>query len=193
MPIYEYYCPDNHTIYQFFAKTLAQGQTVPKCPDNAAWRMKKIVSKFAISSGGKKIEDGSDPEPGANPAAGDGGEDDPRMEAAMSAMEREFSNVDENDPRAMGRMMRKMAELTGEKLDGEMEEVVRKLEEGADPDALEEQFGGMDGGEGGGMDDPYGEGPMGGDQPAKDPKEAKHRFRVRRRAPARDPKLYDYE
>ena len=26
MPIYEYYCPDNHTIYQFFAKTLAQGQ-----------------------------------------------------------------------------------------------------------------------------------------------------------------------
>ena len=70
---------------------------------------------------------------------------------------------------------------------------LRKLEEGADPDALEEQFGGMDGGEGGGMDDPYGEGPMGGEQPAKDPKEAKHRFRVRRRAPARDPKLYDYE
>ena len=39
------------------------------------------------------------------------------MEAAMSAMEGEFSNVDENDPRAMGRMMRRMSELTGEKLD----------------------------------------------------------------------------
>ena len=39
MPIYEYYCPDNHKIYEFFAKTLAQGQTVPKCPDNAAWPM----------------------------------------------------------------------------------------------------------------------------------------------------------
>jgi len=23
MPIYEYYCPDNHTVYQFYAKTLA--------------------------------------------------------------------------------------------------------------------------------------------------------------------------
>ena len=37
------------------------------------------------------------------------------MEAAMGAMEKEFSNVDENDPRAMGRMMRRMAEMTGEK------------------------------------------------------------------------------
>ena len=27
MPIYEYYCPDNHTIYQFYAKTLAEVQT----------------------------------------------------------------------------------------------------------------------------------------------------------------------
>ena len=41
----------------------------------------------------------------------------------MGEMEREFSNVDENDPRAMGRMMRRMADLTGEKIDGEMEEV----------------------------------------------------------------------
>ena len=32
-------------------------------------------------------------------------------------MEREMEGVDENDPRAMGRMMRKMSDLTGEKLD----------------------------------------------------------------------------
>ena len=42
-------------------------------------------------------------------------------------MEKEFSSVDENDPRAMGRMMRKMSELTGGKMGGEMEEVVRVL------------------------------------------------------------------
>ena len=188
MPIYEYYCPQNHTIYQFYAKTLAQGQTIPKCPDNPAYEMRKILSSFAIASGGKKIEDGSDPEPGA--AGGGAGEaDDPRMEAAMDAMEREFASVDENDPRAMGRMMRRMAELTGEKIDGEMEEVVRKLEEGADPDTLEEQFGGAEGGEGGGMDDPYGEGPPADATAEK--KEVRHRFRARR-APTRDPKLYDY-
>jgi hypothetical protein len=110
------------------------------------------------------------------------------MEAAMGAMEKEFSSVDENDPRAMARMMRRMSELTGEKIDGEMEEVVRKLEEGADPDSLEDQLGGGEGGEG---DDPYGEG-MGGEQgPPPDPKEPRHRFRARRPL-RRDPKLYDY-
>ena len=51
----------------------------------------------------------------------------------MGAMEKEFSGVDENDPKAMARMMRKMSEITGEKMDGQFEEVVRKLEEGADP------------------------------------------------------------
>jgi hypothetical protein len=189
MPIYEYYCPDNNKIYQFFAKTLAQGKIVPKCPDDPAFRMQKLLSPFAVTGKGKTKggEGGEAPSPGGMPAAPDGG-DDPRMEAAMTAMESEFSNVDENDPRAMGRMMRRMAELSGEKIDGEMEEVVRKLEEGADPDSLEDQLGGAgEPGEG----DPYGEG-MGGEPPPVDPKEPRQRFRARRSAPIRDPKLYDY-
>jgi hypothetical protein len=187
MPIYEYYCPDNHTIYQFYAKTLAQGQTTPKCPDNPAYRMRKVVSAFAITSGGAKDEAAEKkPDLPGDPA------EDAKMEAAMGAMESEFANVDENDPKAMARMMRRMSELTGEKIDGEMEEVVRKLEEGADPDSLEEQLGGGD--EAGGMDDPYGEGMgMGGEGAAPDPKEPRHRFKARRTAPRRDPKLYDYE
>jgi hypothetical protein len=154
--------------------------------------MEKLLSPFAVTGQGRKKEgaEGGDPLADAGPGGSDGGGDDPRMEAAMASMEREFSSIDENDPRAMGRMMRRMAELTGEKIDGEMEEVVRKLEEGADPDSLEEQLGG-EGGRGG--DDPYGEG-MGGEATAPvDPKEPLHRFKVRRGNPVRDPKLYDYE
>jgi hypothetical protein len=194
MPIYEYYSPDNHRIYSFFAKTLAQGQTIPKCPDDPGFRMKKIVSSFAVTGRTRKTEKEGKGAEGAAPAAGGGPAEDARMEAAMSAMEGEFSNVDENDPRAMGRMMRRMSELTGEKLDGEMEEVVRKLEEGADPDALEGQMGDAFGDEGGGdPDDPYGMGGPGGDaKPPVDPKEPRHRFRLRRGPPTRDPKLYDY-
>jgi len=181
MPIYEYYCPQNHTIYQFYAKTLAQGKLTPKCPDNPRYTMTKMVSTFAITSGGKKEEPTVD-----SPAGGDEA-DDPRMEAAMQEMEREFAHVDENDPKAMARMMRRMAELTGEKIDGEMEEVVRKLEEGADPDSLEEQLGAGDN-----PDDPYGEGPTAGEPPA-DPKERRHRWRALTKPPRRDPQLYDYE
>lgn len=197
MPIYEYYCRDNNKIYQFFAKTLAQGQTVPKCPDNPAFQMEKIVSAFAVTGGSKKSkEDSPAQEGGASPEAGGSGDsaEDARMEAAMGAMEREFSNIDENDPRAMGRMMRRMAELTGEKIDGEMEEVVRKLEEGTDPEKLEDQLGGSDAD--GADADPYGEmgGGMGGPaMPKADPKEPRAQYKVRKGPPQRDPKLYDYE
>jgi hypothetical protein len=172
MPIYEFYCPENHRIYQFYARTLAQGASVPRCPDNPNFHMRKILSAFAVGSAGQK----GPAEEGAGPA---GGAEDARVEAAMGEMEREFSSVDENDPRAMGRMMRRMAELTGEKIGGEMEEVVRKLEEGADPDALEEQLG-ADPAEGA------------AEAPASEAREARSRLRPRRAAPVRDPRLYEY-
>ena len=192
MPIYEYHCPDNNTIYQFFAKTLAQGKLVPKCPDNPKFRMQKALSTFAVKTGGKKSGDGEAQE-GAPGASGDPAED-ARMEAAMNAMEGEFANVDENDPRAMGRMMRRMAELTGEKIDGEMEEVVRKLEEGADPESLEEQLGSDSAGGEEGMGDPYGDDPMpGAEGETAEPKGQRHRLKSLRRPLRRDPKLYDYE
>jgi hypothetical protein len=196
MPIYEYYCPDNHRIYSFYAKTLAQGQTVPRCPENPTFRMRKILSPFAVTGRTRKTAGSESGDAGAAPQTGGAGGDpaeEARMEAAMSAMEGEFANVDENDPRAMGRMMRRMSEVTGEKLDGEMDEVVRKLEEGADPDELEAQMGDAFG-EGGDPDDPRGMGPGGGEgMPPAEPKEPRHRLRVRRGPPARDPQLYDYE
>lgn len=171
VPIYEYYCPDNNRIYQFFAKTVAQGQQAPKCPDNPSFRMERIMSAFAITGGGTP---GSETPPQAGGGSGEGGAEeaeDPRMEAAFDQLEREMDGVDENDPRAMGRMMRRMSELTGEKLDGEMEEVVRKLEEGQDPDSLEDQLG-----------DAFPDDGMAGEGGAG-----------RGRAPTRDPKLYDYD
>jgi len=186
MPIYEYFCPSNNTVYQFYAKSLAQGQTTPKCPDNPKFPLQKMVSGFAITKPGNA----DDAPPPADSGPG-GNEEDPQLEAAMAAMEGEFANVDENDPKAMGRMMRRMAEMTGEKLDGEMEEVVRKLEEGADPESLEDQMGSGEEG----MDDPYGDplGGMGGTPPAADPPESQQRFKARRPAPRRDPQLYDYD
>jgi hypothetical protein len=194
MPIYEYYCPDNHKIYSFFAKTLAQGRTTPPCPDNPAYRLVKIVSSFAVTGRtrktGDRLPDAGKGESGPAESGGDPAAE-ARMAAALSAMEGEFANIDENDPRAMGRMMRRMSELTGEKLDGEMEEVVRKLEEGADPDQLEEQLGGP--GEGTDPENPYDTERDAGTKPPAGTKEARSRLRARRGPPIRDPKLYDYE
>ena len=136
--------------------------------------MQKLLSAFAVVGGGPKRDDAAPEAPGKADFP-----DDNRMEAAMGELEREFSNVDENDPRAMGRMMRRMADLTGEGIDGPMEEVVRKLEEGADPDSLEEDLGG----------DPEGGVPA---PTAPEARGARRSTRARRTAPVRDPKLYEF-
>lgn len=193
MPIYEYYCPDNHTIYQFYAKTLAQGQTTPKCPDNPRFRLKKVVSAFAITSGGAPADENAEAKRLESTAEA---AEDARLDREMEKVDQEFADADEHDPRAMGRMMRRMSEIAGGKMDGRLEEVVRKLEEGTDPDALEDRMGiDPDAPEDSG--DPFGGGLGGnpGDAAGKpqDPKEPRHRFKARSIAPRRDPKLYDYD
>ena len=129
------------------------------------------MSSFAITGGGKSESGSSAGGEGETAGAGTDDAEDPRMEAAFEQLEQEMEGVDENDPKAMGRMMRRMSELTGEKLDGEMEEVVRKLEEGQDPETLEDQLGDAFPDDGAAA-----EGGLG-----------------RRRAPTRDPNLYDYD
>ena len=132
MPIYEYYSPETNKIYSFYARSSGDQDTVPRCPDDPAAAMQKVMSGFAVT--GKAREGGED---------GDESIDDPRLEAAMAEMEREMAGMDEEnpDPRQMGHLMRKMADLTGEKMPDIMEEMVGRLEAGEDPDKIEEEYG----------------------------------------------------
>ena len=177
MAIYEFYCPDNNRIYQFYARSLAQAALVPPCPDNPAFQMRRILSPFAVAARGGR---GAGAEGPAGAEGGAGEPQDARMEAALGQMENEFAHVDESDPKAMGRVMRRMAELTGEPMEGQMEEAVRKLEEGADPESLDEGLGGAEEGEGG------------GERAPGEVRRGAGRRRRPQRAPERDPKLYDY-
>jgi hypothetical protein len=131
MPIYEYFSPDTNKIYSFFARSSADKDTMPRCPDNPDAAMRRVLSGFAVIGNASESE-----------GAGDD-LDDPRMEAAMAEMEREMSGMDEEnpDPRQMGRLMRKMADMTGEKMPDVMEEMVGRLEAGEDPDKIEEEYG----------------------------------------------------
>ena len=174
MPIYEFYCPDNHRIYSFFARSLASAGKTPRCPDNPKHRMERMISSFSVTGRAKEKPEGP---PGPDM-------DDPRMEAAMAQMEREFSGMDtENpDPRQLANMMRKMSSLTGEKVPAQMEEMLRRLEAGEDPESLEDEMGDVMGDEdfGGGADsDAAAEGGL------------KARLRKFRGRPARDPMLYE--
>jgi hypothetical protein len=182
MPIYEFHAPQNDTIYSFYSPRPLGPDEIPLCPANSRYRMERVVSGFSITGRHK------------DSATGEGGEeelDDPRMEAAMAEMEKEMSGLDEDnpDPRKMGQLMRRMSEMTGEKLGGRMEEMVRKMEEGKNLEALEEEFGDeLDG------DEDEGLGGLGEDDPGEGGSSVRAALRKARRrtGPRRDPELYDY-
>ena len=64
----------------------------------------------------------------------------------MNELESAVGGMDDDnpDPKSMGALMRKMCALTGEKMDEGMEELVRRLEEGTDPNELEERMADFD-------------------------------------------------
>jgi hypothetical protein len=145
--------------------------------------MLKMLSSFSITGNTAESDQvelennsGSDMDPFSNLSESQSAHVMKEMEKAMSSMD------DENpDPRQMGAMMRKMCEMTGEKIDGVMEEVVRKLEEGHSPDELEEKLGST-------MED----GEEDNDHPdiKQAPEQRKNRNRILLN---RDPELYEME
>ena len=54
-----------------------------------------------------------------------------------------LGNLDENDPRSIGRFMRQMSQQTGEDLGEEFGEVVDRLEKGQTPDQIEQAMPGL--------------------------------------------------
>lgn len=80
--------------------------------------------------------------------------DDPRVARAMAEMERDMEHLDENNPRHMAHMMRKMKDLMPSgAIPKEFETAIKRLEAGEDPEKIEadmgDVFGDVMGGEGG--------------------------------------------
>lgn len=137
MPIYEFYCPENHTLYQFLARSPELRDAVPRCPDNPDYAMHKQVSRFAIVGKAREETEG---DPFANL-------DDAQMDSLLAGMEGEMGALDaENpDPRQLGRLMNKMTEVMGDKVPTELKEIAKRLQAGEDLGKLESEFAGMDG------------------------------------------------
>ena len=72
----------------------------------------------------------------------------------MDSMADDFSGFEglENDPKAMGQMMRKMGKEMGEEMPPEFDEVVDRLESGQSPEDIEKAVPDL-GSEAGGGDD----------------------------------------
>jgi len=184
MPIYEFYSPATRKIYSFFARSLSYAEKTPFCPDGEKHLMKKLLSGFSITGG--TSDDPPSLEGTEDPGDAFAGMDPSQAEGVMKELEGAMSGMDDEnpDPRQMGQLMRKMCEMTGEGMDEPMEEVVRKLEEGMDPDVLEERMAEFTG-------EDEGIGSIEQERGSTDEAKAKLRKMMSKRL-SRDPELYEF-
>ena len=159
MPIYEYACPKCRVIFNFLSKRLNPDR-LPVCPKCGNKKMTKQMSRFAMSRGLKEPTAKTEPQSGEPPMPDF---DDPRMERAMMEMERDMEHLDENNPKHMAHMMRKMKDLMPSgTVPKELDIAIKRLEAGEDPEKIEEDMGDVLGDFMGGPDE---EGGMGGGAP----------------------------
>lgn len=67
--------------------------------------------------------------------------DEGKMERAMNLLAKEAEHLDENDPKQAANLMRKLTDMTGVNLGSGMEEALRRMEAGEDPEAIEAEMG----------------------------------------------------
>lgn len=137
MPIYEFYCPDCHTVFSFFSSRI-DTEAAPSCPRCQRQHLGRRPSRFAV------LEPSRSDDAASEDQLFDG-LDERKLEGAMDTLMREMETDGENDdPRAMGAFVRRFTELTGLSLGERMEDMVQRLEAGEDPDELEQELGGDD-------------------------------------------------
>ena len=85
------------------------------------------MSRFAISRGQPEPKAQDDMPPDF---------DEGKMEQAMAEMASEAEGMNEDDPRQVARMMRKLYDSAGLPLGSGMEEAMKRMEAGEDPEKI---------------------------------------------------------
>jgi putative FmdB family regulatory protein len=163
MPIYEFYCQDCNTLFNFFSKTINTSK-IPVCPKCGDRPLSRQMSAFAVT--GKAKEDSE---------MDDLPFDESKMEQAMQMLAGEAENIREDDPRQAADLMRKLTDMTGLELGSGMQEALRRMEGGEDPEQIEAEMGDV----------------MAEEEPFLLPGKKGKSGTEKRKAPVRDETLYD--
>lgn len=129
MPIYEFFCQDCNIIFNFFSRRI-DTETAPFCPRCNTRVLSRKMSPFAVT-GRAKEDGGMDDLPF----------DESKMEQAMNMLASEAEHIDENNPRQAAQLMKKLTDMTGIELGNGMQEALRRMENGEDPDQIEAELG----------------------------------------------------
>ena len=112
MPTYDFICKDCNERFDVFLTFAEYGKKTVTCAHCNSKNVRRRMTKVRIA----KTED-----------------------SRMESMADDFSGFEglEDDPKAMGRMMRKMGKEIGEDLPPEFDDVVDRLESGQSPEDVE--------------------------------------------------------
>jgi len=147
MPIYEFACPKCRKIFSFLSKRVNPDR-LPVCPKCGNKKMARQMSQFAMPRGAKEPSAAEEHAPMPDV-------DESKIMHVMSELERDMDHFDENNPKHMAHMMRKMkVAMPPGVVPKEIDVAIKRLEAGEDPEKIEadlgDVFGEMMGGAGGG-------------------------------------------
>jgi putative FmdB family regulatory protein len=119
MPAYDFVCQNCHKRFEIFISYSEYGSRTVACPHCASTDVRRRMGRVRIAkSEESRLESLSDP-------------------AALEGLE--------EDPQAMGRMMRKMGREMGEDMPPEFDDMVDRLEAGQSPEDIESALPDMGG------------------------------------------------
>ncbi|MGB9521529.1 MAG: FmdB family zinc ribbon protein [Anaerolineales bacterium] len=112
MPTYQYRCLDCHKRFEIFMTYSEYGSRPVHCPFCQSEHVERRIGRIRVAkSEESRLEDLADP-------------------SALAGLE--------DDPKALGRMMRRMGSELGEEMPPEFDEVVDRLEAGQSPEEIEQ-------------------------------------------------------
>jgi putative FmdB family regulatory protein len=129
MPIYEFYCAECNTLFNFFSKTINTRKR-PTCPKCKTVNLSRQMSAFAVTG---RAEEGNH--------ADDLPIDERKMEQAMQMLAGEADRINEDDPKQAADLMRKLTDMTGLEMGAGMQEALQRMEKGDDPEQIEAEMG----------------------------------------------------
>jgi putative FmdB family regulatory protein len=125
MPTYQYRCKDCHRRFEVFMNYSEYGTRTISCTHCASNNVERRIGRIRIArSEESRLENLADPS---------------KLEGL------------EDDPRALGRMMREMSGEMGEDMGPEFDEVIDRLESGQSPEDIEKALPDLGGEEAGGL------------------------------------------
>lgn len=115
MPYYEYRCQACQRVARLYFSYAEYGRSQPVCPHCGSEKMKRHIGRIAVAKS-----------------------EEARMDSMLD--DSALAGLDEEDPRSLGRFMRKMSNEMGEDMGEEFDEVVDRLEKGQSPEDIEKEM-----------------------------------------------------